>query len=353
MNKLDKEETIEYILQEIQKQISKRKLKQSDILELCKEKGYMISQSELSRILSRKTSLGLYPAIALADVLGLNLNELLYPERKQASGWKLSPDVFAVHPKDKDIKNYLGTYTTIFHSTDVQETDKFLFGRLVLYAQDGENGIPYCAALFSLDTGETDSKGEPILKKYYGQFLVSRRLNVAYCLLFNNQWGEVSVIEFRHRSFLFRKVACRLGLVLTVSAGERKIPVAHKFLMYREEQKLNPKQEKLLLNMLKMTGKEVYIEEDVLKMSHTAEVYPTIKEVIDRIPAVPYYVLSPAVLKGIDRKLSDVQLNELFSALKADAESPYSLYIEETDDNAVYETIFTENETISSTSIST
>ena len=56
----NREETIEKIRNVIEQCIRERELKQKDILKLCKDEGYSISQSELSRILSHKMILGLY-----------------------------------------------------------------------------------------------------------------------------------------------------------------------------------------------------------------------------------------------------------------------------------------------------
>ena len=104
------EETIEKIRNVIEQCIRERDLKQKDILKLCKDKGYSISQSELSRILSHKMILGLYPAIALSDALDINMSAVLYPDRWRRRKWDISPDNFIVDMEDPAIKNFLGDY---------------------------------------------------------------------------------------------------------------------------------------------------------------------------------------------------------------------------------------------------
>lgn len=126
----NREETIEKIRNVIEQCIRERDLKQKDILKLCKDKGYSISQSELSRILSHKMILGLYPAIALSDALDIDMSAVLYPDRWRRRKWDISPDNFIVDTEDPAIKNFLGDYNVVFHSTDFQE-DKILQGRLV------------------------------------------------------------------------------------------------------------------------------------------------------------------------------------------------------------------------------
>lgn len=95
------------------------------------KKGYNITQSELSKILSHKIVLGLYPAIALSDVLGIDMSAVLYPSRWRKRKWDISSDGFIVDTESKAIKNFMGDYHVIFHSTDYQE-DKILQGRLLL-----------------------------------------------------------------------------------------------------------------------------------------------------------------------------------------------------------------------------
>ena len=77
----DRDKTIEKLQRVIEQCIEDRNLKQKDVLNLCEKKGYTLKQSELSRILNRKTTLALYPAIALSDALEIDMSEVLYPDR--------------------------------------------------------------------------------------------------------------------------------------------------------------------------------------------------------------------------------------------------------------------------------
>ena len=88
----NREETIEKIRNVIEQCIRERELTQKDILKVCKDEGYSISQSELSRILSHKMILGLYPAIAFSDALDIDMSAVLYPDRWRRRKW----DIFVV-----------------------------------------------------------------------------------------------------------------------------------------------------------------------------------------------------------------------------------------------------------------
>ena len=154
--KKDRTEQNRRVVEILKSHIAQKGLKQSDLLHMCEAKGYSLNQSELSRILSNSVSLGLYPVLALADVLEIDPAVFMPEERRSSSILDLSPEVFAVNPEDRAVKSYLGKYSTLFHSTDPQERDKILHGRLILYPKHDTTETmaePYCAAYFSVDTG--------------------------------------------------------------------------------------------------------------------------------------------------------------------------------------------------------
>jgi len=157
--------------QNAKKKQEEKQIKQTELLDLCKEKGYNISQSELSRILSNKISLSLYSALALCDALDLDLNLLFHSGKIRNNGFHLSKEVFITDPEQSEIKNYLGVYHTLFHGTDSRE-EKLLRGRLELTSKK-EGEYLQCIATFTLDTKDKDMLGKQILKKYQGQFFVS------------------------------------------------------------------------------------------------------------------------------------------------------------------------------------
>ena len=191
--KKDRTELNRKVIAILRSHIAQKGLKQSDLLRLCKEKGYSLNQSELSRILSNNISLSLYPILALADVLEIDPAVFMFEDQRKTSVLDFSPKVFAMNPEDRAVKSYIGKYSTLFHSTDTQESNKILHGRLLLYPEHDtteKSAEAYCAAVLSVDTGIKDMQGNPVLKKYQGRFIVSKHLDVAYCILVNNEWGE-------------------------------------------------------------------------------------------------------------------------------------------------------------------
>ncbi len=329
-----KEQTIQKVLRAIEHKLDEKRIRQKELINLCEQKGYMISQSELSRILAHKVALGLYPALALCDVLEIDLNQILHPERKERDRFNLSQKAFVTDPGRSEIKNYLGCYHALFYATDFRE-DKLLHGRLrLLPGSDGNH--TYCSAFFLLDTEDTDMRGRPIRKEYFGQFFVSPQMGIAYCFLVNNKLGEVCSIEFRHRTFFYKQVECRLGMVLTTSTGEKKTPAAHKMVIFRG--KLEDAQEERLAHMLKLDNTEVSIESGILgNIGETEEEKEVFRKLAELLPQTAYCTVNTALLKSVNRKLSNVQISSLFSRMRQYSEEDYTLHLDELEDEMVFD----------------
>ena len=336
MEKKQKQEMILKILTAIKKKQEEKQIKQTELLDLCKEKGYNISQSELSRILSNKISLSLYSALALCDALDLDLNLLFHSGKIRNNGFHLSKEVFITDPEQSEIKNYLGVYHTLFHGTDSRE-EKLLRGRLELTSKK-EGEYLQCIATFTLDTKDKDMLGKQILKKYQGQFFVSSKMGIAYCFLVNNKLGEICTIEFRHRTFFYKRLECRLGLVLTISTGEKRVPVVHKIAIFRES--INDEQEQQIAHMLKLDNNEIRVSmealENLTKMREHEEIFEKMSQVL---PVNSYCIVNAAVLKTINRKLSNKEISLLFSTLRDISEEDYILYLDQLEDEMMFDII--------------
>ena len=343
--KKDRTELNRKVIAILKSHIAQKGLKQSDLLRLCREKGYSLNQSELSRILSNSISLSLYPILALADVLEIDPAVFMFEDQRKTSVLDFSPKVFAMNPEDRAVKSYIGKYSTLFHSTDTQENNKILHGRLILYPEHDttEKSVEsYCAAVLSVDTEIKDMKGNPVLKKYQGRFIVSKHLDVAYCILVNNEWGEISFIEFRHRIFYMKNVECRMRMALTVSAGEKKVPTAHKFIIYREPYELTEAQEKLLVNELKMTTDEIHLKAENLEQAGHFLEEKTLERLKNGSLEESYYVINETILKYVSPQMSRREVRGMFELLKGYSDEEYAIYVKEDDDAVVYSALHNE-----------
>ena len=158
----------------------------------------------------------------------------------------------------------------------------------------------------------------------------------------NNEWGELSFIEFRHRVFYLKNVECRVGMALTVSAGEKKVPTAHKFIIYREPYELTEAQEKLLVNELKMTTGEIHLKAEELEHAKDYLEEKTFNKLRKSRLEESYYVLNEAILKYLSPQMSRREARGLFELLKGYSDEEYAMYVNEEEDAVVYSALHNE-----------
>ena len=321
-----------YAWNKIKRMLQQMKLSQSDLEKLCRKHGYNISQPEISRLYSGKLQLNLYQLAAFADVLGVSADYLIY-EKEIFHRLHVDGRAFITDPSDVAFDGYLGTYETVFSSTSPFE-HKILLGRMSFTASKNKD---ICQAAFELDTGHVDSQGKAVIKRYHGQLLISEKLNIAYCILINDSIGEISMVEFRHRSFLVNQAECRLGLVLTAASGEKKLPVTHRIFLSRAPLEETTLQK--ILPYLKQESEEILISrtdfEDVLKESDVIDY--DFNRLLNENPQEKYLAVNEWTLRRINRKLNRFQVAEILRLLKKHSTGRYNLVLREEDDNGTYD----------------
>lgn len=233
--------------------MEEKRYTQKDILGRLAQIGWQISQSELSRLLAGNVKISLYQISALARVFDMSLDELVNGNSRQIEvyGEKLVRNI-----RDSAFDGWRGKYFTIFSSTAAGE-DKIIRGELFL--EPGERG---CDARYSLNTGEKNVYGVEMYKEYRGVAVISNNMQVVYIILNDQSAGELCFVEFRYRIFRIKDAECRMGLVLTTSAGEEKTPTAHRMFLTRNE--LTQEQIGEMRGALKFAGKQIRIEKNDL-----------------------------------------------------------------------------------------
>lgn len=297
---------------QLNKYIKNQRLNQKEILERCAKNGFEISQSEISRILSGKTGITLYQAMALSKTLDISLDRLAFSsDYEEETRLKVPGTSFIEDPVKREFNGYTGTFHVYFQSTSRYE-DKILNGTL-RFEPDKEERI--CKAYFDLCTGEKEIGGKEKVKQYTGQLIISKRVETAYCILACKEIGEISLICFRHRDFFVKNVLCKVGLSLTVSAGD-KTPVVHQLFISRrnwEEDK-----EKMIIQLLRMSQSAILIPED--KRENLPREYADLFEAISR-DKKGYYEINIQAL--MDKRISSRKEKlEFLSLLEELAEVP-------------------------------
>ena len=308
-----------------------RKISQVNLERLCENQGYRVTQPEISKLNSGNSQLTLYQLIAVSKALDVPIEQLVYPNVLSGK-IHISGGSFITNPDEREFEGYLGCYYVVFHSTD-QYTDKFLYGKLTFQKDISQ----ICKAEFELDTGEVDKWKKPVLKKYHGQLLISNLLGIGYCILINEEIGEISNIEIRHRTFLIKEVECRLGLVLTASSGERKRPVIHRCffarcpITYKLLEKIMP-----FLKLTIETG-EVLVNRKILESSADKELMSRldVNMLIEKSTVEEYIKIDKGLIRLINPKLSNQEVEEILNILKGGS-GVYTSYIDESEDSQSY-----------------
>lgn len=174
------------------------------------------------------------------------------------------------------------------------------------------------------------------IKLYEGEVIISQRLGVAYCVLVNELTGELNVIEFRHRSFFVNEVECRMGLALTTSADESKLPVTQKIFMTRKP--ITERFAQAVRLFLKFTEDEILITKKDLDVLGT--IFPEIEfvPIKDQGREVQYFLLNEKALRGRATSVNREKRATLIQAVRKCAAALWSYSVREREDGLVYET---------------
>lgn len=309
----------------------KQNMSQKEILDKCLEAGYEISQSEISRLFSGTVTLSLYQAIAVADVLGISLDDMAAGRNgKNDLRLQVEGKNFITNPQSEEFKGYLGKYMVYFQSTSQYE-ECLLQGTLVF---EGDNIQKKCIATLVLDTGQRDREGRKKVKRYSGQVIISNSVSAVYCILASGEIGELCMLELRFRKFNVQEVACKSGLALTVSAGDRN-PTVHRMLISRK--KLDADEAWCLVNMLRMESDTISIPAYVLEMlAKRKPEYEALISEIDRCQRQEMYELN--IRTFIDKRMNEdrKQRLELLAELKKRCNVPWMYQNTADDDRYLY-----------------
>lgn len=207
------------------------KISSSEIVKKLNEAGYHMSESTFNRLKRNQKDLKINELIMFADVFGFRPEQVFCQKGKETAE---IPNVrgFVANPDMPEFNGYKGEYYCWFYSTAQEENGKLIEGKMFLEDVMTEAGRKYCRAsvLLSLDAG--------FEKKFEGNAVISE-MGVIWVTLTEEGKGDFAVVAFRHRMF-DSDCLCRMGMFLTISAGDRKLPAVGKIfisrLKYSEEE---------------------------------------------------------------------------------------------------------------------
>ncbi len=267
------------VTERIVKELKQRGIKQVELLKLCESARIRmpISQPDISKIYSGKKTLSLYQFAAVCKVLDMPMDYFVWGEDGNRDDFCNPHDSANLHDSGDELKCYVGQYHLYYLST-AQGEEKILKGVLNI-AQEKEFG----QVRLEIDTGEVNRRGIQIQKVYEGRILVSSSLGAAYLIFKNESIGEMCMMCLRHRNYSVKDMECRIGLALTMSAGELKEPTAHRCLVLRDF--LDGKQLEELRSWLKLISDSFSIERDLLEkiIEQVKEKHPDYASQLDRV----------------------------------------------------------------------
>ena len=327
-----KRKFLEEIRLRISSIIKEKHISQSALVEMCQNSGFDITQPEVSRLINGKGTITLYQAIAFSKVLNIPLEKFTEETYEQPLvQLEISGNKFLTDPASaKEFQCLLGKYYVAFHSTASDE-DKILEGELVFTESAAQK---VCLAFFKLDTGDRDNLGNALYKNYQGQLLIARSVDTAYCLLASEEIGEICMIEFRYRNFQMRKLDCRLGLVLTVSAGDLKQPSVHKLFFSRSP--MNRQEKNTIIQMLRLDAGRFLVSKQTLV--GIQEEYPSFSSICHELlgRSCKEYVEVNESLIEMNTYLNRKEMIEFVSLVRKREELPYTLALRAKEDQFSY-----------------
>lgn len=313
--------------------IKENRIKQSQLVQKCKEIGMPVTQPELSKLYSGTKKVNLYELTAISKALDVPIDffvsdfvpfqeDLLYNRESKKLISKADDEAFF---------SYFGEYY-IYYNTTAEQEDKVQCGKMVI-SKEKEG---YCKVELLIYTGAYQNKKE-LVKKYEGRMILTTLLSGAYIVLRNDSIGELCFMTMRHRTFTVKQVACRMALCLTIGAGENKLPTVHRMLLSRN--KLLDEQIQMMRPYFNLYGNVIRIEKSKVRELDNAleagEEKEALKALLRVLPEKQYYEVSIELLRRhlhLDREKFAVFIASLLRL--ADTE-PYSK-IYETDDNLTY-----------------
>lgn len=237
-----------------------QKLKITQI-SLSKKTG--INQSTLSKILSNKSKITLEQMALICRALQIDPSEITSFKGMNNVNSILSTDFISesdnlVYDISRSaFKGYLNKYFFYFFSTISTEL-KLLHGTLELYKHEDNNR---CKVKLVLNTGKYDVEGNEITKNYEGDMIISISLSSCYCILTNQEIGEMCFIIFSHMFLFSNDMICRMASVLTTSSGENRRPTLHRMVLSKYEFNLQKNSDDLqfLQGQLRLNNSDIII----------------------------------------------------------------------------------------------
>lgn len=232
------------VIKRIKEYMSKNEVKQLDLSKECN-----INQSTLSKIMNGETKLTLQHIFRICNSLKVDPEVLLSFDQEIVVDNLQPIDSGLINKRYIDdqilIRNtthhaFKGYITSepffLYLYSTISSESLLLEGTIIFEDSEYHN---YCKAKMSIATGQKDINGDAILKEYYGELVVSLTMGTCYCILVNNDIGEICSLYFKHTFLFNQKLVCRVATVISTSSGTNRLPIMQRALISDTELKVN------------------------------------------------------------------------------------------------------------------
>ncbi len=242
-----------------------KKMKELYITQKHLSKLSKISQPTLSKLLSGKSKFTVEQIARISMSLQVDVSEFVsfkkmdlnFNSEVYSTNFIPENDSLVCNVDRSAFKGYVGNkYYIYFYSTISSET-KMIHGEFTFFNSD-ENR---CKITLKIYTGKIDVSGKKITKNYTGDMIISIPLSSCYCILINQEIGEMCFLTFHHMFLFSQDMICRMGAVLTTSSGENRRPTLHRMIISKCEFNLDEDSEDVsfLKGQLKLNDSKIVI----------------------------------------------------------------------------------------------
>ena len=297
---MDNDQILLIIVEKIKDEMKRRNFSQNDLAEFCEKKckekdpkSKGVSQSTISNIFKKTSSLRLSTLLKVCDCLDLNLFAIFRSINNSLATKAENMLIFDI--KDPAFRGYISNMFIYFLSTNTTESTELVYGELEIgdFYHSGE-----CIARLKIDANQNLDNSKPDYKCYEGNMVIYHNESL-YLHMISNDTGDTWSLVFNHGDLNKKELACSFGCAATLSSGKNtRYPTIHFACLCNK--KLSAEKASIIKNRLKSHNKSIFITKKNLDLFLQQEtLLPAIRQNLEQIrekEAAQAYVIEMSAL---------------------------------------------------------
>lgn len=315
---MDNMNMIEDLVHYISKIAASKGYSQRNLASLCAEKGQTVSQSTISNMFTKPSSITLSTLMKVCNALDLNLSSVFRYIELSKTAIDSDEQRLIYNINHTAYKGYVGKYHVYFLPTHempgLDDTDPTSEGDADP-ANSGEETLVHgtlefsdrystgeCNAFLTIDCNDLTDDGEPFTKEFQGTLVYSTN-GFMFCNLISNRYGDMWFLVFKHSNLNNKNLACVLGCAATSSSGLVRYPAIHRFCLCNAEQypNIDESTQKRIEGILRLHNDRIFVsEKNINRLLENENLHPTFRRNLENYisnMAEPYYELPQSALR--------------------------------------------------------